>query len=146
MRISKQDFVDRMMKFGVSEKKSEKVEKKLGQEYTDKNKYSDAAYEILGVFSQTKKSNINNTIKNVMSDISENKIGTYEMKCFDTIRDQIKFFEKEAEINIEEGVSKCKKCGSKKCLIVPRQQRSLDEPATLYTICVKCNYRSKKND
>ena len=42
---------------------------------------------------------------------------------------------------VEEGISTCKKCGSKRVFSYQKQSRSSDEPSTTYCECVACRSR-----
>ena len=42
---------------------------------------------------------------------------------------------------VEEGISICKKCGSKRVFSYQKQSRSSDEPSTTYCECVACRSR-----
>ena len=45
---------------------------------------------------------------------------------------------KKENIQVSEGLYKCRKCGSKKTIQKELQTRSADEPMTIFIICLEC--------
>jgi len=74
-------------------------------------------------------------------DINWNMFKKYKIKYENKIKNIIEI------LNIEEGIYKCNKCGSKKTYNYQLQTRGADEPMTTFIKCCnkKCNFEWKIN-
>ena len=84
---------------------------------------------------------INNgiNIKDVLENIKNNMIGWKHpiyKDIFNRLQEYDEFIIKPFEV--EEGVTECKKCGSKRVFTFSKQTRSSDEPTTTFANCAKC--------
>jgi DNA-directed RNA polymerase subunit M/transcription elongation factor TFIIS len=89
---------------------------------------------------------INKTkLKNIMDNLKKNKIG-WNHTSFDKmaifIEEQNDFIKNPFEV--EEGVFQCKSCGSKRVFSYTKQDRSSDEPLSVYAQCVACKTKWKE--
>lgn len=83
-----------------------------------------------------------NEMKQVLGEVKEGKIG-WNSSCFKEVAETIEEYDQYLKnpFEVAEGVSECKKCGSKKTWSIQKQTRSSDEPMTTFTRCVKCGHQ-----
>ena len=78
-------------------------------------------------------------IKDLLENIKNNMIGWKHpiyKDIFNRLQEYDEFIIKPFEV--EEGVTECKKCGSKRVFTFNKQTRSSDEPTTTFANCAKC--------
>ena len=105
------------------------------QDCTDKYKedYNRILYQTIGDIIQKV------TLKNIIENIKLNIIGWNHI-IFKDIKNRID----EADdfiinpFEVEEGVTKCNKCGSERVFTYQKQTRGADEPMSTFAKCVKC--------
>lgn len=80
--------------------------------------------------------------KDVLTDIKEKRFG-WNSDIYSDVANTIKEYDEYLikPFEVAEGVSECKKCGSKKTWSVQKQTRSSDEPMTTFTRCVSCGHQ-----
>ena len=78
-------------------------------------------------------------IKIILENIKKGKIG-WKHKMFDEVLNRLTEHDDfiVCPFEVEEGVTECKKCGSKRVFTYSKQVRSQDEPMTTFAKCVKC--------
>jgi DNA-directed RNA polymerase subunit M/transcription elongation factor TFIIS len=97
------------------------------------NEYKRNLYQVVGdILSGTK-------LATILSTIKEEKIG-WKHPCFENISNRIN--EQNEFIvnpfNVEEGVLKCHKCGSKRVFSYNKMTRSSDESTSTFAQCIAC--------
>lgn len=104
---------------------SEKVEENDPETY----------YQVAGLLMTTE-------MKKVLGEVKEGKIG-WESSTFKEVAENLNEYDQYLKnpFEVAEGVSECKKCGSKKTWSIQKQTRSSDEPMTTFTRCVQCGHQ-----
>lgn len=114
-----------------------KLKKNKDEDITDK--YYLYIYQIIGDILNEKK------LKEILSDIKKNKLG-WKHNSFDNISNSIaeqnEFIQN--PFQVEEGVFKCKKCGSKRVYSYSVQERSCDEGMSVNAECIACKTKWKE--
>lgn len=126
-----------------NEKNISIIEKNLynsfGEEEVDESMYFDRLYEVCHLLSTS-------TLKEVNEKLKNGKIG-WNSEQFEEERKKQE--EKDEFLtnpfNVEEGVSKCEKCGSNKTYSVSKQVRSADEGFSTFCLCLKCGAKWRNN-
>ena len=97
------------------------------------NKYSKVLYQTVGDILKGVK------MKNIVQNINKSMID-WDHPNYNNVKYRIEEHD-DFIINpfeVEEGVTKCKKCGSERVFTYSKQVRSSDEPMTTFAKCVKC--------
>ena len=114
------------------------IHNKCEEEYGDNTEkyeknYKRILYQIVGDI-------INKVeVKDIISNLKMGNI-CWDHNAFKNIKQQIQE-QDDFIINpfeVEEGVTECKKCGSKRVFTFSKQCRSSDEPSTTFAKCIKC--------
>jgi DNA-directed RNA polymerase subunit M/transcription elongation factor TFIIS len=125
------------------EKNIEIIEKNIYNFYIEKgsNKdiYFDTLYEVCY-------SLITQNIKKINSDLKDKKI----LWNNDEFEDEKKKQKEKDEFltnpfEVEEGIEKCDRCGSKRTYSISKQVRSADEGFSTFSHCLDCNKRWRNN-
>ena len=112
------------------------IEKKIFQ-LSDGSNYYDILYQVM-IDIIEKKVDIKSIKKNLENkNILRSHPDFYQLYLDEN--EQNNFILKPFEV--EEGISTCKKCGSKRVFSYQKQSRSSDEPSTTYCECVACRSR-----
>ena len=114
-----------------------KIEEKIHELSTCDKEYFEILYEIMNDLVVNKVE-----MKTILHNLETRKIlrnhpNFYQLSLDE--HEQNNFIIKPFEV--EEGISICKKCGSKRVFSYQKQSRSSDEPSTTYCECVACRSR-----
>lgn len=92
-------------------------------------------YQVAGLLMTTE-------MKKVLGEVKEGKIG-WESSTYKEVAENLTEYDQYLKnpFEVAEGVSECKKCGSKKTWSIQKQTRSSDEPMTTFTRCVQCGHQ-----
>lgn len=98
-----------------------------------KETYNNTLYQIIGdIINEVE-------LKTILNNIQNNMIG-WDHPSFKDVKNRIDEAD-EFIINpfeVEEGVTKCNKCGSERVFTYQKQTRGADEPMSTFAKCVKC--------
>ena len=121
------------LKTVLKHEQNAKILEKYIHKVSAKNDEYEIIYQTVGDIIK----NIN--IKIILENIKKEIVG-WKHPTFKQISERIEEHD-EFIINpfeVEEGVTECKKCGSKRVFTYTKQVRSSDEPMTTFARCVKC--------
>jgi DNA-directed RNA polymerase subunit M/transcription elongation factor TFIIS len=101
------------------------------------NTYKWCIYQVVGLLNKEIKD-----MKKVADDVKDGKIG-WKSVTYDSISKRIAEFDDYLvnPFEVVEGISECKKCGSKKTWNVQKQTRRADESSTTFSRCVMCGHQ-----
>ena len=98
-----------------------------------KSEYNYILFQVIGDIIKGKK------LRDIVKDVKQSMIG-WNHEDYNNIKylieEQDEFIINPFEV--EEGVTKCNKCGSERVFTYSKQVRSSDEPMTTFAKCVKC--------
>lgn len=97
--------------------------------------YAWCSYQIAGLLMTME-------MKKVLGEVKEGKIG-WDSSTYKEVAENLNEYDQYLKnpFEVAEGVSECKKCGSKKTWSIQKQTRSSDEPMTTFTRCVQCGHQ-----
>lgn len=108
------------------------ISEKVGK---DPTACAECSYQIAGLLMTTE-------MKKVLGEVKEGKIG-WDSTTYKEVAENLNEYDQYLKnpFEVAEGVSECKKCGSKKTWSIQKQTRSSDEPMTTFTRCVQCGHQ-----
>jgi len=124
---------------------AEKFEKQIYKYCTLKDgDYSEMGYQLLGLLMESSKKERKPLLEEIRKGVD-----CWDFLVFSSYHNtlELKRGEVLTEVKLEKSEMKCRKkdCKSFETYIYQNQERSADEGATTYVVCVKCNSRYKFN-
>jgi len=117
----------------IIEKYVYKQVENLPNEYNQQSEYNYILFQVIGDIIKGKK------LCDIVKNVKKSMIG-WNHEDFNNIKylieEQDEFIINPFEV--EEGVTKCNKCGSERVFTYSKQVRSADEPMSTFAKCVKC--------
>lgn len=154
----RQFFIDKLREHvsNISEKFEQLIYNNAVLEYSNTQTslsfddfFTNSFYNIYGLLIQCyeypKKSKINrDKLKNILNDLLKKKIN-FTLQYFNDSREKylLDFKISTSEIEIEEGIYTCNKCGKNKTTRIQLQTMSADEPMTNFIRCINCGSKWK---
>jgi DNA-directed RNA polymerase subunit M/transcription elongation factor TFIIS len=87
-------------------------------------------------------------ISDILSSLKNDTLN-YNHECYSVLKQKQEQYNDYLEKPFDEdvsGVVKCKKCGSDKTISHSVQDRSADEPASVYSQCLSCKFKWRSNN